>query len=421
MTGDPSHHAGGGAPKDRPSLLVLASTYPRWRDDPEPGFVHELCRRLVADFKVIALVPDAPGADASGMLDDVEVVRYRYAPRALQTLVNNGGIATNLRRSRWKWLLVPGFVLAQYLAARRLLRQRQIDIVHAHWLIPQGLIARRLKAVASIPYVVTSHGGDLFGLRGRMLAMLKRRVANTSSAMTVVSTAMRDEAARIGLQPPELVVLPMGVDLRQRFVADVHMERAQNELLFVGRLVPKKGLPHLLDAMPAVLKARPDAFLSIAGFGPEESSLRTQSWQLGIEEHVKFLGAMPQDALPALYRRASLFVAPFIRDDSGNQEGLPVVLMEAIGCGCPVVVGDVAGVPDLLGEMADEVCVDPRNKQALSSAILATLENPINAQQRARKIRLAATGRVDWEVIADGYSRLLRRCVRGLAAKDVPA
>ncbi|CAM5613281.1 hypothetical protein RLIN73S_06493 [Rhodanobacter lindaniclasticus] len=224
-----------------PTLLVLASTYPRWRNDPEPGFVHELCRRLSHRFQVIALVPDAPGADPDGVLDGVEVIRFRYAPRRLQTLVNNGGIVTNLRRSRWKWLLVPGFVLAQYFVARRLLRRRKIDVVHAHWLIPQGLLARRIKSVAGIPYLVTSHGGDLFGLRGGLLTSLKRRVAEASSAMTVVSSAMRHEAARIGLQPPQLQVLPMGVDLRDRFVIDGEIERGKDELLFVGRLVPKKG------------------------------------------------------------------------------------------------------------------------------------------------------------------------------------
>jgi len=404
-----------------PTLLVLASTYPRWRDDPEPGFIHELCRRLTNRFHVIALVPDAPEADPDGTLDGVEVVRFRYAPRRWQTLVNHGGIVTNLHKFPWKWLLVPGFVLGQYLAARRLLRRRKIDIVHAHWLIPQGLIARRLKSGTAVPYLVTSHGGDLFGLRGRLLEAFKRRVADSSSAMTVVSTAMRDEAMRIGLRPPELAVLPMGVDLRERFVANAQVERAQNELLFVGRLVPKKGLPHLLNAMSAVLVGRPNVILTIAGFGPEESLLRAQARQLGIENHVSFLGAMSQEALPELYRRASIFVAPFIRDDSGNQEGLPVVLMEAIGCGCPVIVGDVAGVRDLLGDAANEICVDPRDTQALASAILAVLDDPASAQERALMIRLAAAGRVDWQVIADGYAGLLESCVRDVVAKDAQA
>jgi glycosyltransferase involved in cell wall biosynthesis len=405
----------------RATVLVLASTYPRWHNDPEPGFVHELCRRLVERFDVIALVPDAPGADPDEVFDGVEVMRFRYAPRRWQTLVNHGGIVTNLRKSPWKWLLVPGFVLGQYFAARRVLRQRHVDLVHAHWLIPQGLVARRLKQAASVPYLVTSHGGDLFGLRGRWLEMLKRRVASSSTAMTVVSTAMRDETLRIGLQPPRLEVLPMGVDLRERFIADAQAQRAGDELLFVGRLVPKKGLPYLLDAMPRVLEKRPATILSIAGFGPEESSLRLHARRLGIESQVHFLGAMPQQELPMLYRRASIFVAPFIRDDSGNQEGLPVVLMEAIGCGCPVIVGEVAGIHDLLGDAANDVCVDARDAQALASAILATLESPAQAQERAQKIRRAAAGRVDWQVIADGYADLIETCIHDAAVKEAQA
>jgi glycosyltransferase involved in cell wall biosynthesis len=396
----------------RPAVLVLASTYPRWRDDPEPGFVHELCRRLADRFDVVALVPDSPGADASGNLDGVHVLRFRYAPKSLQTLVNNGGIVTNLHRSLWKWLLVPGFVFGQYVAAKRLMKRRRIDVVHAHWLIPQGLIARRLKRLHSIPYVVTSHGGDLFGLRGKLLQRLKQKVAGSSCAMSVVSTAMRDEALRIELHAPEIRVLPMGVDLRDRFTIDSRVARVENELLFVGRLVPKKGLSHLLDAMPVILARFPDTKLTIAGFGPEQSMLEQRARDLGIGLHVRFTGAKPQKELPDLYRKAALFVAPFVRDGSGNQEGLPVVLMEAIGCGCPVIVGDVAGVGDLLGDFADAVSVNPRDSQVLASAIIDALEHHSEALQRAQVMRHVAVDRIDWQVIADGYAHLIDSCAK---------
>ncbi|GLQ93191.1 glycosyl transferase family 1 [Dyella acidisoli] len=348
-------------------------------------------------------------------MDCVEVVRFRYAPRWLQTLVNHGGIVGNLRHHPWKWLLVPGFVLCQYLAARRLVRTRKIDLIHAHWLIPQGLIARRLKKVAAVPYIVTSHGGDLYGLRGALLGSLKQKVAKASSSMTVVSTAMQAEVTKIGLQPPSLAVLPMGVDLRNRFSIDSSVERVENELLFVGRLVAKKGLPALLKAMPAVLRQRPSTVLTIAGFGPEEASLRSLVRSLGIESQVSFRGAMSQEGLPELYRRATVFVAPFVRDSSGNQEGLPVVLMEAIGCGCPVVVGNVPGIQDLLGDAAPEICVDPADTHAFAEAILAALENPKQAQERAYRIRNIAAGSIDWDVIADGYARVIQQCLLSTA------
>jgi glycosyltransferase involved in cell wall biosynthesis len=400
----------------RPTLLVLASTYPRWPGDPEPGFVHELCRRLAGRFDVIALVPDAPGADPDGMLDGVEVIRYRYAPRLLQTLVPNGGIVANLRAARWKWLLLPGFVVGQYRAARHILRTRRIDLIHAHWLLPQGFIARRLARLHGIPYVVTSHGGDLFGLRGRLSTRLKRKVADDCAAMTVVSSAMRDEAARIGLRPAHIEVLPMGVDMQDRFVPDDRSLRVADELLFVGRLVPKKGLTHLLDALPAVLERRPSTVLNIVGFGPEESALKAQARRMGVERSVKFVGATPQSELPVLYRRASVFVAPFVRDASGDQEGLPVALMEALGCGCPVVVGDVAGVRDLLGDAADEVCVDPRDTRVLAAKIVAVLDDPVTAVRRAQALRSVAADRVDWQRIADAYATLLESCITTRAA-----
>jgi len=400
----------------KPTVLVLASTYPRWRGDPEPGFVHDLCRRLTDRFEVIALVPDAPGADPDGLFDGVDVIRYRYAPRRLQTLVNAGGMAANLQRHAWKWLLLPGFLLGQYLAARRVLRHRHVDVIHAHWLIPQGLVAWRLRQRTGVPYLVTSHGGDLFGLRGRWSTALKRRVAAAASAMTVVSSAMRDEAARIGLRPPRLDALPMGVDLRERFVVDPEAPRAHAELLFVGRLVAKKGLVHLLDALPAVLAQDPRVELRIAGFGPEEAALRAQAQRLGIAAQVHFLGAVTQADLPALYRRASLFVAPFVRDAHGDQEGLPVVLMEAIGCGCPVLVGEVAGIHDLLGATGAEVCLKPADTAALAAAIVKTLADPGQAQTRAQAMREAAARWIDWHPIADGYARLLRTCIENDAA-----
>lgn len=395
----------------RPGLLVLASTYPRWQGDPEPGFIHELCKRLSADFRVTALVPDAPGADPDGPFEGVDIVRYRYAPHRMQTLVNDGGINSNLRRARWKWLLVPGFVLGQWFAARRLLATGRFAALHAHWLLPQGLVARAVCGRRGVPYVVTSHGGDLFGLRGRLLTALKRWVAAGSSGMSVVSGAMREEAIRLGLHPPHLEVLPMGVDFETRFVANPAATRERDRLVFVGRLVAKKGVRHLLDALPLVLARRPAVTLDIIGFGPEEAALRVQAERLELGNHVRFLGALPQAELPAHFARASAFVAPFVRDPSGDQEGLPVALMEAVGCGCPAIAGAVPGLEDLFGEHHAEVCVDPENLEQLAERIIAVLENPADAEKRASDIRRAAVEWLDWSRIGAGYAQLIEASI----------
>lgn len=140
----------------RRTILVLASTYPRWVSDPEPGFVHELSKRLSLEQRVIVLCPHAAGASRTEVLDGVEVVRYRYAPEKWEVLVNNGGIVNNLRRSPLMVLLLPGFIFFQFWTAMRLARTHQIDVVHAHWLIPQGVIAAFLSWLPKKKYRLPS-------------------------------------------------------------------------------------------------------------------------------------------------------------------------------------------------------------------------------------------------------------------------
>ena len=399
----------------RPALLVLASTYPRWENDHEPGFVHELAKRLGGDFRVLALVPSAPGALGRETLDGVDVIRYRYAPRAWETLVNDGGIVTNLRRARWMALLVPTFVLAQAWAVWRLLRTEQVDVIHAHWLLPQGLVVALLRNLPGcrVPFVVTSHGADLYALRGGIMDALKRFVLRRASFATVVSRAMSERLLAMGVDRERVLVRPMGVDLAERFTCGRELARSSNRLLFVGRLVEKKGLRHLLDAMPHVLEKAPDTVLLIAGFGPEDAALRSQVRTLGIGASVEFLGAVAQANLPSLYRDAALFIAPFVQAASGDEEGLGLVLLEAIGCGCPVLAGDVPALDEILGGEFGELRVTPGDPQDFARRILETLSHPEDARGAAMRLRQVLADRLDWRPVSRGYAQLLREAAAG--------
>lgn len=393
----------------RPVLLVLASTYPRWSNDHEPGFVHELAKRLTSRFRVLALVPHAPGALPRETLDGVEVIRYRYAPKRLETLVNDGGIVVNLKRSKWKFLLVPGFVFAQAWGAWRLARREKLGAIHAHWLFPQGWIAAILQLTpgSKPPFIVTSHGADLYAMKGGFLNSMKRFVIRRASEVTVVSGAMRQELMALGAPEAKISVLPMGVDMAQRFTHEPNTDRSAREILFVGRLVEKKGVCHLLDAMPAVLRRFPDASLIIAGFGPDESALKAQTQALGLEGSVRYLGAVPQSELPALYRRAALLVAPFVRARSGDEEGLGLVLIEAIGCGCPILAGRVPALAEILGVGFDDMTTNPWDAQIMAHQIVRLLNDPVGTRTRAEQLREALGRRFDWDSVADQYSQLL--------------
>lgn len=386
----------------RPRLLVLTSTYPRWRGDTEPGFVHELARRLTDRFDVTVIAPHAAGAARREEMDGVSVRRFRYAPVCLETLVNHGGMLVNVHRARWKWLLVPCFLLGQGGAVLGMLRHWRPAVVHAHWLLPQGLLAACV--VGEVPLLVTSHGADLFGLRGRVAAWMRKCVIHRVAALSVVSEAMRQRVQEDvpGIQAE---VMPMGVDCEGRFSPDAST-REEETLLFVGRLVEKKGLRHLIEAMPVILESRPGVRLDVIGTGPCRAELDQQVAVLGLQEHVRFLGGLSQDALPWHYRHATVFVAPFVEAGNGDQEGLGLVVAEAMACMCPVLVGDVAAVRDLVSD-ATGVRVDASDRGGLASAIVDLLQDKPRGDKLAREARRHVLRNYAWPAVADRYAQLL--------------
>lgn len=383
----------------KPRLLVLASTYPRWANDHEPSFVHALARRLGDRFDVIAVVPHAPGALRHEVLDGVTVSRYRYAPEAMETLVNDGGIASNLRRAPWKWLLLPSFIAMQWFEARKWANKGAV--VHAHWLIPQGIVARMLGR----PYLLTCHGADVFSLRGKAAGFAKRFALASARAVTVVSSAMAAPLAQ--LAPARVpTVRPMGVDLQRAFTPDA-TPRDRTHLLFVGRLVEKKGLDVLLRAMPAIITRHPGVRLTIVGHGPLEETLRDEAGRLGISAHVTFAGPVTQDRLAAFYRSATVFVAPFRPTASGDQEGLGLVMVEALGCACPVVASAIPATRDVLEGTPGCVMVPPGDAESLADALVQVLDTPATLQAAAVAGAKVMAERFDWASVARGYGDLI--------------
>lgn len=394
----------------KPGLLVVASTYPRWRGDHEPGFVHELSRRLTASFDVHVLCPHAAGALAGENIDGVEVHRFRYAPERWETLVHGGGIIANLKQQRWKWGLVPLFFLSLAWNTWRWTRHLQPSRIHAHWLIPQGLVLAflRLADPAMPPFLVTVHGADIFALRSPPFPWLKRWVIRQAAALSVVSSPMLAEVEQLGADPARVRVMPMGVDCQALFLPKHTTSRSAGEILFVGRLVEKKGLRHLLQALPQVLARMPQAHLTIAGFGPEETALRELAARLGVAGRVEFLGAVPQHELPGYYQRAALFVAPFVRAESGDQEGLPVALMEAIACHCPPLAGRLAVLADVFLPEEEDFLAQPQDTAEFAEKILALLGNTSGAVARTRLMHERLMPRLDWNRIAVDYAECLK-------------
>jgi len=276
------------------SILVLTSTYPRWQGDTEPAFVHFLCKQLTSKYKVIVLAPHYPGSIQKETMDGVLVYRYRYFFEFLEVLAYDGGIIENLKGNALKWLLVPFFVVSQFLHLVILARKYRVKLIHAHWVIPQGLLAilsRKLRLVPNnVRILCTSHGGDLFSLQGGLLQSLKRFTFRNSDHTTVVSTAMRDRLVAMGCKTDNVSIQPMGVDLNRQFIPDTDTIKTR-DIIYVGRLVEKKGVSTLIEAIKLLNNDHPAVKVTIVGDGPEMAALGQQCRELGVENQVEFAGS----------------------------------------------------------------------------------------------------------------------------------
>lgn len=398
----------------QPGVLVLTSTYPRWPGDTEPAFVQQLAHGLAASgWRVRVLTPHCVGSLGTESEGSVEVHRYRYWFTGHETLTGAGGIMSRLRQRPFTALLVLPLLLGTFVALCRSLRSGAFDVVHAHWLVPQGILAILATALCRRPaarVLCTAHGGDVFALRGRLCEACRRWVVAHAAHVTAVSRYVHDELVREGADPARLSVASMGVDLRTRFSPVAGVTRDADLILFVGRLVEKKGVAHLIEAMGRLQNSFPAARLAIVGDGPERPRLERLVAASGLESTVRFLGARPQADLPALYSRAAIAVVPSIVDALGDQEGLGLVTIEAIGCGCAVVASDLPAIHDVIEHGVNGLLVRPRDAAALATALSALLRDPgLRARLTGDDVRTALCSRFDWVDVTRRYAAMMRQ------------
>lgn len=389
----------------RERILVVTSTFPRWAHDNEPPFVFNLCKHLSATYDVFVLAPHAPLAKTIECIEGIHVARFRYFFDWGESLAYQGGVMANLRKNRLRYLLVPLFFAFQVFALRKLLKLHQFEIVHAHWLIPQGLSAVICNRISvRFPVLVcTSHGSDLHGLRGRFLSAIKRFVIRNVAALTTVSKAMRDIALALGAKPELTSVISMGVDTLRDFTPDPAIGRSTGGLLFVGRLVEQKGLDLLIKAMPHLLAEFPACTLTVVGDGPASEDLHRLSVDLGVDRHINFVGAVANDRLPDFYRKAAMFVCPSV-----EEEGFGLVCVEALACECPVVATDLPATREIIQDGMTGFLFQRANRVELTQKVMALLHSPETGRNMGMAGRNFVQMNFDWEVITRKYCDLFK-------------
>lgn len=388
MTGD------GAATADqqpRPRLIVMASTFPVHRNDGVPAFVLDIAREQAREFDVTVLTPMVPGAPRSERLDGVDVVRFRYFFSRWEDLAD-GAILDNLRANPTRWLQVLPLVIGQAQALRRLVRQTPPAAIHAHWVIPQGLVAALVAP--RVPTIVTTHGADIYALNNPVLVRVKSWVLRRAARVSTVNADMVKRLVSWRVPASRIDLLPMGVDLDHARSANTGLMRERGRIVVVGRLVEKKGIAVLVDALRKHITHR-DAAVTVVGDGPLRAQLERQArgWR------VRFLGQLGRDDVLREMGHSSVFVIPSIEAASGDREGLPVVLLEAAAMGAAIVASDLPGINEALQHGTSALLVPAGDAEALGAAIDRLLSDDAlrqrlgrGAQQRAELYSVTRIG-----------------------------
>lgn len=211
--------------------------------------------------------------------------------------------------------------------------------------------------------------------------------------------------------------MPMGVDLANQFRPVPGINRNLKKLIFVGRLVEKKGVTHLLDAMAIVIKSVPEAELLIVGEGPLRETLEQQSAQQGLNRHVEFRGGVPHHLLPELFSSAGIAVIPSVVDSAGDQEGLGLVIVEAMGCGCAVIASSLDAIRDVI-DSGSGMLITPGDSLKLAKNICLLLSDQKLCQTMAARGRARVIEKFDLQVSGERYLRLMHNYAEHRTAKE---
>jgi glycosyltransferase involved in cell wall biosynthesis len=294
-----------------------------------------------------------------------------------------------------------------YRFLRKLLARESFDVCHAVMTVPGGINAWLIRR--KVPYLVSLQGSDVPGYSARfkllytVLTPIIHRIWKDSRGVVSNSEVLRELAWQSA--PEQCIdVIPNGVD-RHRFFPDDGLPATPEKLriICVGRLIERKGVWELLEALPKVLARVPQAHLDLAGSGNLKQALADRITSMDLNNAVTLHGAVPQEELPVLLRQASLFALP------SHAEGMSNALLEGIACGLPVVVTDTGGTKELVD--GNGLVIPMKDPDALADAIIEILSD--EAKRAAmRKASLKVADRYSWETLGQAYYKLYDDIIR---------
>lgn len=391
-------------------VLMITSSFPRYNGDHIGNFVYELAINILSEqTEIIVLCPHSEGTPREEIMSGIKVIRFPYFfPSNYQCLAGEGGLFNNFSRSLLAKMQVPLFAVLQLVYAFWIVWRERVEIIHTHWLIPQGLIGAICKIILGNRHITTIHGTDVtLSEKSFLLKCVIRFVVHYTDAISANSSYTKNVLLSIDHSARDKVsIIPMGVDIK-KFTSNPIPEGVVNsnspKIIFVGRLINLKGIDYLLKAMVTVIRHIPDAQLTICGNGPEKKRLEGVTATLGISKNVSFLGSINHVELPRYYQSADLLVLPSVTV-MDQTEALGVVLLEAMACGIPVIGSDVGGIPDIIYDGWNGYLVPEKSPEMMANQIIRILTDSKIHKKFAANGLVTVKEKFSWDYICSRYS-----------------
>jgi len=379
---------------------IVTTSFPRWPGDYMGSFVFEAARalqRMGHQVKVVTI--HSPGARTHEDWNGIDIFRCRYLPEKWEMLKSLGGGIPEVWKNKpeVRIQIIP-LVISHFLCA--LIHTRDCGFIHANWTL-SAAVAWVINRLTNKPYVVTVQGSDIFKAASLpFVSWVTKLALRKAKRVIALSTALAEGVQSLDISPSQIEVIPNGVDVHQ-FVS-LDFENRENIILFTGSLVHRKGVEYLIRAFADLSFEFPDTKLVIIGEGPQRKEYETLSGFLGVEDKIIFLGSQTPAQVAHWMQRARLFTLPSI------EEGLGVVLLEALSSGTPIVATKVGGIPDVVVEEVGEL-VPPADSNALRQAIARFLQMGYSEWNKFnRNARLRAVEIYDWDTVVKRVDRVYR-------------
>ena len=321
------------------------------------------------------------------------VVLVRHPRRYLGTL---GAMLRGTARSA-NFLLGGIGIFPKVVHASRMMTALGVRHVHCHFATHPALAGFLIHRLTGIPYSFTAHGSDLHVDR----TMLCRKIEEAAFVVTI----SRSNAAVIEADcgPVEtLEVIHCGIDGRI-FAPTDRAPGGRLAITCIGTLHEVKGQRYLIDAAAELVRRNVDVGIRFVGDGPDRQALEDRARSLGIADRIDFLGLRTRTEVVALLGEADILVAPSVPTAAGKREGLPVVLIEAMAAGVPVVASHLSGIPELVENEVTGLTVPPGDSTAIADAIARLAADPA----LGRRLSAAGRARVAGEFDLDRNARKL--------------